>query len=76
MINAGGFAHLDPSSTKTYDAKVVYGFELPDICLLLKVSKGYLVETPRQIDLQWCRGQHIDTLSEFFVSITPVHWLG
>jgi len=74
MVRSNSFQHLDPSSTKTYQTTVLYSFELTDVCLLVKVRSGYVVETPKQ--LPWIRGQHIDTLKEFFIAITPVKWLG
>jgi hypothetical protein len=70
------FRHLDPSVTKVYQSTVLYGFEAEDICLLLRVKKGYVVETPlhhrNKTKWSWIRGQHIDTLSSFFINIMPL----
>jgi len=71
-----GFRHLDPTVTKVYQSTVLYGFELKDQCLLLKVKKGYVVETPlyhkNKTKWSWIRGQHIDTLAPFFMNIKPL----
>jgi hypothetical protein len=72
LRNARQFGHLDPSSTKIYQSTVIYGFEADDVCLLVKVRGGYVVQTPEIQNYKWIRGQHIDTLAEFFTKIMPL----
>jgi hypothetical protein len=76
MINNSAFKHLDPSATKIYQATVVYGFETKTQCLMLKVKNGYVVETPlyhkNKMKWSWIRGQHVDTLADFFIKIMPL----
>jgi hypothetical protein len=64
------FRHLDPSATKVYRGTVLYGIEDDDICHLLRVKGGYVVETP--VTDKWIRGQHIDTLKNYFTTIKPL----
>jgi hypothetical protein len=66
------FKHLDPSATKIYQATVVYGFEADDVCLMIKVKGGYVVQTPDVQKYKWIRGQHVDTLADFFQTIKPL----
>lgn len=70
MNNA--FRHLDPSTTKIYRGTVVYGLECAFCCMMLKVKNGYVVETPNIITMQWIRGQHIETLQQYFRQILPL----
>jgi hypothetical protein len=65
------FRHLDPSALKVYTQKTVYGIETERVCLLIAVKNGYVVETPKQQDLKWIRGQHIETLIQFY-NIKPL----
>jgi len=55
---------------------VVYGFEADDICLMLNVKNGYVVEMPlyhrNKTKWSWIKGQHIETLAPFFVNIMPL----
>jgi hypothetical protein len=48
---------------------VVYGFEADDVCLMIKVKGGYVVQTPDIQKYKWIRGQHVDTLADFFHNI-------
>jgi hypothetical protein len=70
---SNAFKHLDPSATKIYQSIVLYGFEADEVCLLLKVKNGYVVETPlyhrNKTEWSWIRGQHIETLKPFFLNI-------
>ena len=66
------FEHLDPSAMKVYKSTVLYSFETIDYCIWLKVRGGYVVETPKILDIRWIRGQHVETLAEFFVKIMPL----
>jgi hypothetical protein len=73
MNNA--FKHLDPSSTKIYQATVVYNFETDVCCVPLKVRNGYVIEHHGPV-APWVRGQHIDTLKNYFIKIEPIRWIG
>lgn len=54
----------------------MYSFETSTKCLMLKVSKGYVVETPVGHPNEcWIRGQHIETLIPYFEQITPIRYL-
>jgi hypothetical protein len=66
------FRHLDSSCMPIYQSTVVYGFENATICYMLKVKKGYVVETPFETVDKWIRGQHIETLKQFFTTIKPL----
>ena len=67
------FKHLDPSATKVYRGTVLYGIEDDDICHLIKIKGGYVVETP--VTDKWIRGQHIETLKTYFKNIKPLRLL-
>lgn len=66
------FRHLDPSTTKVYRGTVLYGFESDTMCFLIKVKNGYVVETPEYQNSKWIRGQHIETLNQYFTQIKPL----
>jgi hypothetical protein len=51
---------------------VLYGFEAEGLCLLIRVRNGYVVETPTISPYRWIRGQHIDTLADFFTTVKPL----
>jgi hypothetical protein len=51
---------------------VIYGFEADEVCLLIRVRGGYVVQTPEITKYKWIRGQHIETLAEFFHNIMPL----
>ena len=73
------FAHLDPSAEMVYRSTVLYSFETPTACLLLRVKNGYVTETPlfhrNKMEFSWIRGQHIATLKDYFKQIIPVRYL-
>jgi ribosomal protein L21E len=69
------FRHLDPSVIKTYQGTVLYGFESHNICFLIKVKKGYVIETPEIQNSKWIRGQHLSVLKDYFKSMTPIRIL-
>ena len=66
------FRHLDPSVTKTYGGTILYGIMDDDICHMLKVKGGYVVETP--VTDRWIRGQHITTIEKYF-RIKPLRYI-
>jgi len=66
------FRHLDPTTTTIYQSTVLYGFESSMVCYMLKVKKGYVVETPFRTVDKWMRGQHIDVLKRYFQKIIPL----
>jgi hypothetical protein len=67
------FRHLDPSTTKVYRSTVLYNFETSTKCLMLRVTNGYVVETPTGHPNEcWIRGQHIETLGPYFEHIKPI----
>jgi hypothetical protein len=68
------FNHLDPSATKIYQSTVVYGFEDAKLCFTCRVKAGYVAQTPKVLGYRWIRGQHIDTLAQFFVTIMPLRY--
>ena len=72
MVNPDGFRHLDPTTVETFQHTVLYGFELIDMCLIVKVKNGWVVETPVIQGFKWIRGQHIETLGQFFSNIKPL----
>ena len=51
---------------------MLYGLEMPDRCLLIKVKGGFVVETPNVECYWWIRGQSLDTLKPFFNLIKPL----
>ena len=79
MNNYYTLRHIDPSVTKVYTGTVLYGFETKTCCLLLKVRRGYVTETPlyhrNKMEFSWIRGQHIDDLAPYFEKIIPVRYI-
>ena len=70
------FRHLDPTTVKVFQSTVMYSFETPNVCLMIKVRGGYVVETPSaDTAYRWIRGQHIGVLDEYFVKITPIKFI-
>ena len=69
------FRHLDPTTVKVYQSTVMYSFETRNVCLMIKVRGGYVVETPDVLHYRWIRGQSLQDLAEFFVAITPIKFI-
>jgi hypothetical protein len=60
---------------KVYDGTVQYGLCAKDICLLVKIRGGYVIETPEILEYKWIRGQFVETLADFFSVVTPLHYM-
>ena len=74
-MNDYSFRHLDESTITVYQSTVRYGFYSGDgsnVCLLLNVKGGYVVETPTDPDFKWIRGQHLETLKSYFKVMKPL----
>lgn len=65
------FRHLDPSVMKTYKSTVEYGLVADNVCLLVKVTGGYISETPSVQEFKWIRGSHLETLNHYFKAMIP-----